>query len=215
MANIFDQRQERKEESFTPAVDNRPVKAQAGTLGKVVWYGSFIFLIPIISHVSTRNSLLEQQNAIQEAASGIDIQLTKRFDTLSKLYQQVKGYKEMEQSVFEEISRLRNLTNSGNTAANSAEIESLNQNIFSRLIAVVENYPDLKASKLFQELMDETINIEREIAASRRLYNSKVNRFNSQLFTWPSAVIADSLGLETIPLYSASKTQIQDVQMNF
>ncbi|WP_406613452.1 LemA family protein [Mycoplasma corogypsi] len=215
MANLYNQREVTDPQGFNPNVYNVPVNAKCGGFGKEIWYGSFIFIVPIFVHVSMRNALLREQNDINEAASLIDTQLQKRYDTLTKLVAQVKSYKEYEGSIMQEVTRLRSLIGQGSsTISNSREIESLNNSVFGRLMAISENYPELKASNAYEMLMRETTEIEREIAASRRLYNSKVNNFNQKLFIYPNSVAATSLGLSTAPLFAAAEEHKQDVKMD-
>ncbi|MFV8478144.1 LemA family protein [Mycoplasma sp. B6400] len=214
MSNLFNNSEVKNTEGLEPVADNIPVAAKASTGAKVVVYASFIFIIPVIWYIVRRNKFLRMQNEINEAASGIDTQLQKRSDTLNKIVLQVKSYKIHEEKVFEDVAKLRSLTLAGNTAANSQEIESLNNSIFGRLMAVGENYPELKADSLYKELMEETVYLERELAAARRLYNSKVNAFNMQIMTWPDNVVSSNMKLSTAPLFQASTKARQDVDMN-
>ncbi|MFV8413873.1 LemA family protein [Mycoplasma sp. Sp48II] len=214
MPNLFNNSEVKNPEGLEPVADNTPVVAKASTGAKVVVYASFILILPVIWYIVRRNKFLRMQNDINEAASGIDTQLQKRSDTLNKIVLQVKSYKIHEEKVFEDVAKLRSLTLAGNTAANSQEIESLNNSIFGRLMAVGENYPELKADSLYKELMEETVYLERELAAARRLYNSKVNAFNMQIMTWPDNVVASNMQLSTAPLFQASTKARQDVDMN-
>ncbi|MFV8470469.1 LemA family protein [Mycoplasma sp. AA7A] len=214
MSNLFNNSELKNPEGLEPVADNTEVAAKASTPAKVVVYASFIFIIPVIWYIVRRNKFLRMQNEINEAASGIDTQLQKRSDTLNKIVLQVKSYKIHEEKVFEDVAKLRSLTLAGNTAANSEEIESLNNSIFGRLMAVGENYPELKADGLYKELMEETVYLEREIAAARRLYNSKANAFNMQIMTWPDNVVSSNMKLSTVPLFQASAKARKDVDMN-
>lgn len=214
MANLFDQRNpEPQETEFNPVADNRAKGPKYGTAVKVIWYLSFLLIFPLIFHLVKRNSFFKMQNAINEASSGIDVQLAKRADTLTKLVDQVRSYKVHEASVFEDVAKYRNLVNAGNGVAHAEEIQKMNDSIFGRLMAVYENYPELKADKLYKELMDQTTYIERELAAARRLYNGKVNSFNTEIFMIPSSIVASTMGLVTAPLYRASSKQREDVSM--
>ncbi|SJZ52262.1 LemA family protein [Mycoplasmopsis verecunda] len=214
MANLFNNSEIKNPQGLEPVADNTPVKATASTGAKVMVYLSFLLIVPIFLYIIKRNNFLRTQNEINEKASLIDVQLQKRSDTLTKLVAQVKSYKIHEEKVFEDVARLRALTLSGNTAANSNEIESLNNSIFGRLMAVGENYPELKADSMYMNLMDETAYIEREIASARRLYNSTVNAFNMSIMTFPANVVAENMGLSTASLFQASTKARLDVDMN-
>ncbi|QCZ36469.1 LemA family protein [Mycoplasma nasistruthionis] len=214
MANLFDNTTVRNEEGFQPVADNRPVKATASLGAKIFIYASFILIFPIFWYIGKRNAFNRMQNQINNLASGIDVQLQKRSDTLGKLVQQVASYKNFEKEVFSDVAKLRSLTLQGNAIANSQEIDALNNSVFGRVMAVAENYPELKSSSLYMNLMDETTYIEREIAASRRLYNQKVTEFNQEIMVFPSNVPAAASGLSTAPLFQASVKSRQDVDMS-
>ncbi|MFL1058689.1 LemA family protein, partial [Mycoplasmopsis synoviae] len=94
------------------------------------------------------------QNEINENASLIQIQLAKRADTLTKLVEQVRSYKDFEKETYTEVAKLRNLTSQPSAVENGAEIERLNNSVFGRLMAVAENYTELKASSLYKDLME-------------------------------------------------------------
>ncbi|UUM20118.1 MULTISPECIES: LemA family protein [unclassified Mycoplasma] len=212
MSNLFDQNPTNTQE-FNPAADNRTIKVQAGFFGKFIFILLLIFSFGI-PYVIKKNKFLAMQNKINNSASGIDVQLTKRFDTLTKLADAVSAYKKQEEDMVNQFAQMRSLIYS-NPTANASQIESLNSSIFGRLIAVSENYPDLKSSNLFRELMDQSAYLEREIAAARRVYNMDVNEFNSSIFTWPNSVVASFEGLSTKPLYQASAAKREDVKFNF
>ncbi|TPE57547.1 LemA family protein [[Mycoplasma] falconis] len=216
MSNLFNNANTPEPKGFQPVADNSPKKAKSSTFGKIFLYFTFIFIFPIIWYVLRKNKLNRMQNEVNKQSSNIDVQLQKRFDTLNKLAAQVKSYKELEKSTQQEIARLRNLTNAGakNSIENSAEIENLNRSVFGRLIAVSESYPDLKASRLYEELMSESTYLERELEASRRLYNKVANDFNEQLFVYPTNVVASNMKLETMPLFVSDSKARQDVDMS-
>ncbi|QZE12416.1 LemA family protein [Mycoplasma sp. Ms02] len=214
MANLYDHSEQQDPNGFQPKPSNTRIQASAPAFLVVLMYISFILIIPIFWYVSKKNKLVSLQTSTNELASGIDIQLQKRADTLGKLVQQVASYKNFEKSTLENVAKMRTLSYSGNTAEYSEEIESLNKSVFGRLMAISENYPELKANTLYKELMDETTYIEREIAASRRLYNSKANQFNTEILTYFGNVPASAMKLSTLPLYQASVESRKDVDMS-
>lgn len=211
MADLFDQSRTNTNE-FNPGADNSKINAQSGTLGKVVYAFTLGLFTLGIHYVIKRNNFLRKQNEINNAASLIDVQLTKRHDTLVKLVDAVSGHQKFESDVYTNIAKMRSLINEG-ASQNSSEIEKLNSSIFGRLFAVAENYPQLKSNELYKELMEQSTYLEREISAARRIYNNHVNEYNQSLFTWPSSVIASSLKLTTKPLYQASSQQRNDVSL--
>lgn len=208
MANLVNPNNKTTEE-FNPNVDNTQRQAQAGAFGKVVWYFLFILIIPIFVHVAQRNSLLKTQMKINETASGIDVQLKKRRDTLVKLVDATKSYVKYEKSTLTELTKLRSSSFKG--GKDSAKLDSIS----AKILAVAENYPDLKVNSLIKETMEQAAYIEREIGAARRLYNSEVGYFNTSLFIWPNSIIAASMKLSTLPLFVASESDKEDVKLEF
>ncbi|UWD33884.1 LemA family protein [Mesomycoplasma molare] len=214
MSNIYNPRNE-DESGFEPKVDNSEKKAKVSIATKIIFWvlGTLFFLFAPIYFLVKRNNLNRMQNSINEASSTIDTQLAKRADTLIKLVDQVKSYKEYESSLLKDVTKLRTLINSNNTNYNREDIEQLSSKISRQISVAFESYPDLKASNLYETLMKESIYLEEEISAARRLYNSKVKSFNEQLFIFPASIVAESLNLTSMPLFKANIHQRQDVSM--
>lgn len=196
-------------QGFNPNVDNSEVNAKANTAGKVLTYLSFILIIPIFIYIGTRNRLVRLQMKINEASSGIDVQLKKRRDTLVKLVDASKSSMKFEKDVLTDITKLR--TSNGTGAQEDAKLNKLSARVF----ATFEAYPNLKTPENIGQLMSVAEDIEREISASRRLYNSYVNEFNTRLFTWPGSVIASAMHLVKLPLFAASEEDKKDVSLAF
>ncbi len=212
MSQLVNTRKQGNPEGFNPNVDNSAKYAKASTVGRIIWYILFILIFPIIIHVITKNALNRKQSEVNELASGIDVQLKKRRDTLVKLLEATKAYMKHEKTVLSDITKLRKMTIN---SENRAEVNSKTESALGRLLMVSENYPDLKANESINELMEQAAYLEREIAAARRLYNTSVRQFNQQLFAWPSNVPATELGLSTLPYFEASSTDKKDVEMKF
>ncbi|WP_027121609.1 LemA family protein [Mycoplasma leonicaptivi] len=212
MSNLFSQHENKNPEGMPIYADATMREVKSSTASVILFWVLGLFIFSGIYFLIKRNSFLKQQVEVNESASTIDTQLAKRADTLIKLVDQVKSYKEFESSALQNITRLRNLSNSG-TPESRNELNDLSNHVFGRLLAVSENYPDLKSSGLYKELMEQSTYIEREIAAARRLYNSKVTTFNSNIFSFPGSVVASSMHLTSLPVFVASQQQRQDVSM--
>ena len=212
MSQLVNTRKQGNPEGFNPNVDNSVKYAKAGTAGRIIWYVFFILIIPLIIHIMTKNSLNRKQSEVNELASGIDVQLKKRRDTLVKLLEATKAYMKHEKTVLSDVTKLRRMTIN---SENRAEVNSKTESALGRLLMVSENYPELKANESINELMEQAAYLEREIAAARRLYNTSVRQFNQQLFAWPSNVPSTELGLSTLPYFEASSTDKKDVEMKF
>lgn len=215
MANLYNQNNE-DTKGFDPKADASVIKVKNNTFVKVTWWIILGLLCPliigIVIWVKINNKLKRDQMAINEVASGIDIALTRRQETLSKLLDATKGYIEYEKGVLENVTRLR-AQKVENT--NWAELDSNLSGAFGRINVALENYPDLKASGLVKELTENATYLENELAASRRLYNRYVTEFNQEIITWPKSVHAEQKGYETFPVFKASEKQRQDVELKF
>ncbi len=213
MANSINPRAaERQRAGFNPTVDNTERKAEASGGAKAVLFASFILLFPIIWYVVKRNALNKLQQSINESAAGIDVQLQKRRDTLVKMYDAAKGYLKHEKDIHTMVAKVRS-TNVH--AGNRSEVNGQLNSAFSRLLATFEAYPDLKGNQVVNKLMDESAYIEREIGASRRLYNSYVTKFNQTLVQFPSSVVATGMNLVSFPLFQATVEATRDVKFDF
>ena len=215
MANIYDRN---PLESGTQIItDTSAKKAHASAGEQAFWWILFILLLPFFGGllwwwISKGNEFKRRMNRINELSGQIDTQLTKRHDTLTKLLGSVQGYADHEKGLLSDITKLRNMNIRPETRE---EATALSQDILGRLSVVVEQYPNIKANEQFNKLSDNIVLLEDEIAATRRFYNTEVNEFNSQLFTFPSNIKATSLRLETIQLFSADPAKKQDVVIKF
>ncbi|WGI36793.1 LemA family protein [Mesomycoplasma lagogenitalium] len=214
MSNLFNNREYNNPKGLEPAVDNLEKSPNCSVATKVIFwiFGTLLLFAGPIYYLVKRNKFLRIQNEINEAASGIDTQLAKRADTLIKLVDQVKSFKNFEKEILTDVTKMRSLMGQSGLS-NAQELQSLSNSVLGRLIAVSENYPELKSNQLYYELMNQTSYLEREIAASRRLYNSKVTAFNSEIFVWPANIVSSDMKLSTLPLFQASEIQRQDVSM--
>jgi LemA protein len=134
----------------------------------------------------------------EEAWSGIDVQLKRRADLVPNLIETVKGYAAHERGVLEEVTELRTKAQAvppGDVEARAKAESALSLGL-GRLLAVAENYPDLKASANFLELQRELANIESEIQMSRRYYNGAVRNLNTMVESVPSNLVANQFKFE-------------------
>ncbi len=135
------------------------------------------------------NSFIKLRNRVKEAFSTMDVYLKKRWDLIPNLVEVVKGYTKYESDVLEEIVKLRT---SYDKMSIPDKIDSNNQLVgeLSKIMAVAENYPDLKASQNFSDLTRQLSTIEDEIANSRKYYNAVVRNLNTKIEMFPSNIIA-------------------------
>ena len=154
-----------------------------------------VLLILLIFIFGTYNRLINLRNTITESWRNVDTELQRRYDLIPNLVEAVKGYARHEKEVFEEVTRARAVAvDSRGTPDSQAHDENVLVGALGRLFAVVEGYPDLKASRNFLHLQDELVNTEDRIQASRRFYNGNVRTFNNKVQMFPSNLIASAGG---------------------
>jgi LemA protein len=157
-----------------------------------------IVLIPIIFVIATYNTLVGLKNHIKDAWANIDTELKRRYELIPNLVNTVKGYAKHEQQTFQQITELRSkcIANTGNVAA-QCSTEQLLVGALQKLMAVVENYPQLKADTNFLQLQHELVNTEDRIQAARRFYNGNVRDYKNKCQMFPSSIIASMFGFES------------------
>ena len=170
-----------------------------------------LILIFVISWIAMSNGIKVASIKCDEALSGIDVALTKRYDVMTKMVDVVKGYQRHERETLTEIVQLRSGMSMADRQAVNGRMDLLSGQI--RLLA--ENYPELRSSQNFVELQRTIADVEEHLQASRRLYNANVTAYNTKLVTFPSSMVAGSLGAVKKEFFVADDVRRQDVKMNF
>src|SRR5438034_757917 len=153
-----------------------------------------LVVILVLVFIGVNNSMIGARNRCDEAWSGIDVQLKRRHDLVPNLVETVKGYATHEREVFEKTAQARAQAMAARTPAESSRAEGQLTQALTDLRAVAENYPELRATENFQKLQNELTEIEDEIQASRRIYNSNVQSYNTKIQIFPNSMIANSAG---------------------
>jgi len=173
-----------------------------------------VFLLPVIYVVLTYNTLVALRNHIRDAWANIDTELKRRYDLIPNLVAAVKGYAAHERDIFERVTQLRArcLASQGAPQEQAAD-ENLLVDALKRLLAVVENYPQLKADQHFLKLQRELVNTEDRIQAARRFFNGNVRDYRNKCETFPSSVIAGIFRFESQDYFSVrpSVREVPDV----
>jgi len=151
-----------------------------------------IVVILVIVLVATYNTLVTKRNQVRNAWAQIDVQLKRRYDLIPNLVETAKGYMKHERETLEAVTKARNLAQqAASTGAGArAKVEGELSSVLSRLLAVAENYPDLKANQNFLALQEELTSTENKIGFSRQFYNDSVLRYNNQTQVFPSNIVA-------------------------
>jgi LemA protein len=180
---------------------------------------NIIIIVAIVAVVlfawSTYNSLATGKVRIKEALSGIDVQLKRRIDLVPNLVSTVKGYAKHEKELFENVTKARTSLMGAKGAVEKAQSDNMLSSALKSLIAVSENYPDLKASKNFLELQQELSDIEAKIAYARQFFNTNVASYNSTLVNFPGSVIGNMFGFKQEDFFAATEAEKQSVEVKF
>ncbi|MBN1856156.1 MAG: LemA family protein [Dehalococcoidia bacterium] len=157
-----------------------------------------IVVILIVAFISIYNSLVRGRNQVKNAWAQIDVQLKRRYDLIPNLVETAKGYMKHERETLEAVTQARNLAQQSTSAGAGAraKVEGELSSALSRLLAVVENYPDLKANQNFLALQEELTSTENKIGFSRQFYNDSVLRYNNKTQEFPSNVVAGMTGFK-------------------
>ncbi len=150
-----------------------------------------ILVIGVLLFIGKRNSIIAARNRVDESWSGIDVQLKRRHDLVPNLVETVKGYAVHESQTFEKITKARAEAMSAQGVGETAKAEEKLSGALTDLRAVAENYPQLRATENFQQLSRNLSELEDEIQASRRIYNSNVQSYNTDIQQFPGSVIAN------------------------
>ncbi|MCA9379275.1 LemA family protein [Candidatus Dojkabacteria bacterium] len=146
--------------------------------------------------VGLYNSIQKLVVLVDEAWSGIDVQLKKRFDLIPNLVETVKGYAKHEEGIFTKVAELRSGMMKSQDPAELGKMEGELRSTLKTLFAVAENYPELKADQNFMKLQDSLQEIENELEGARRYYNGAVRDLNTKIVVFPNNIIAGFLNLK-------------------
>lgn len=153
---------------------------------------TFIIIVALVWAVVIFNKLVNDRNTSLAAWSDIDVQLKRRHDLIPKLVEAVKQYASYESSLLQSVTELRSQAKSIENIAKRENIERELQTQVHKLIAVAEDYPELKASQNFLELQKDISDVENDIQYARRYYNGAVRNINTRIDSFPDLIIARS-----------------------
>lgn len=172
--------------------------------GKGLIIGIVVILLLLIMPIfGSYNSLIVLEEQVSNSWSQIDNQLTRRGDLIPSLVETVKGYAQHEEAIFTEIADARSRLAGAGSPAERMDSENQLTGALSRLLAISENYPDLKADTNFRQLQDELAGTENRIAIARKDYNDSVTSFNSKVRRFPTVFFAGIMGFEQKTYFEA------------
>lgn len=163
----------------------------------------------------TYNSLVKTRNIVLEAFSTMDVYLKKRWDLVPNLVEVVKGYAKHEKETFMQITSLRTTSYDQLSAEKKINVnEQLTQGL-SKIMAIAENYPELKASQNFLDLSQNLARVEEDIANSRKYYNGAVRKMNTKVQMFPSNLVASMFGFKEYNMFEIETEEKQNVKVEF
>ena len=176
------------------------MRAADATLGVVLVVLVALLLWVIVVY----NNLVRGRNRVREAWSGIDVQLRRRGSLVPNLVETVRGYATHERGVFEEVARARSALQQAGGAAAAASANTALSQALGHLFAVVEAYPQLRASESFTSLQRDLGDVEDKIAFARQFYNRNVLEFNTRAETFPGNLVASTLGFSPAEFFEST-----------
>lgn len=182
----------------------------------MVWIILAIVVLLVIFIISIYNGLVRSRLKAKNAWSQIDVQLQRRFDLIPNLIEVVKGYMGHESDVLTKVTELRSSWANATTVGEKAELDNQLSGTLKTIMAISENYPDLKASQNFSELQEELRNTENKISFSRQFYNDSVTMYNTKLEVFPSNIIANMFNFKAEELFKVDSEEARkNVKVDF
>lgn len=169
------------------------------------------FIIILLIILLIYNSLIKARNKVKQAKSGIEVYLNQRFDLIPNLVECVKQYSKYEKEVLTEITELRSAYLKDSTNIKNAE--KIN-NKMNEIIALAEDFPELKASKQYLNLQRNLTKIESQLQAARRIYNLEVTNYNNKIETVPSNIVAKLFKFKNAELFQIEEYKRENVIIN-
>lgn len=174
-----------------------------------------IVLVIIMFVINTYNKLVILRNRVKDQWAQMDVQLKRRFDLIPNIVETVKGYAKHESETLEGVVKARNTFLSATTPEGEMEANSELTKAITKLFALTESYPELKANDNFLDLQKELNETEEKIASARQFYNDTVLKYNNKVETIPSNIVASIFKFKTESFFEATQTERENVQVKF
>lgn len=179
-----------------------------------------VILIAVIAivawYIVTMNWFRQTKVKVEEANSGIDVALTKRYDLLTKALASVKGYAKHEAETLSKVIGMRTGNINELSLDEKSKLNAQLSEVQRGINVVIEQYPQLKADTQFTLLQNQTADCEEQLQAARRVYNSNVSIFNQKRVTFPDSIVAKRIGFtQDLEFFKADEEKRQDVKFEF
>ena len=168
-----------------------------------------IIVIIVMYVISVHNNLVALRNRVKDQWAQIDVQLKRRFDLIPNLVETVKGYTKHESETLENVIKARNTYLSATTPEDQIKANNELSNFVTKLFALSESYPDLKANTNFMQLQNELKDVENKIASARQFYNDTVLQYNNKIEMFPSNIIAGMFNFKRETFFEAAAAEGQ------
>lgn len=172
---------------------------------------AIVVVILVGWYIGTSNKLNRAVVKIEEADSGIDVALTKRYDALTKMLEITKGYAKHEKETLGEVINLRK----GMSIAEKQDANNKMTETFGKINVLAEAYPELKSSENFKALQLSVADVEEHLQAARRLYNANISSYNQEIVSFPTSIVAGMKGFVKKEFFEADEAKKEDVKMEF
>ena len=181
-----------------------------------MWIALIIIAVLVVAIIGVYNNLVRLRQKVKNSWSQIDVQLQRRFDLIPNLVDTVKAYMKHEDEVLTKVAELRTSWANAGSIAEKANLDNELSGALKTIMAVSENYPDLKANQNFSELQQELQNTENKISFSRQFYNDSVTMYNTKLEVIPSNIIASMFNFKPEELFKVESEEARkNVKVDF
>lgn len=182
----------------------------------MVWIIVAIVVLIAIFIISIYNGLVRSKLKVENSWSQVDVQLQRRFDLIPNLVETVKGYMKHEEGTLAKVTELRSSWANANTVGEKADLDNKLTESLKTIMAISENYPELKANQNFSELQEELRNTENKISFARQFYNDSVTIYNTKLQVFPSNFVASMFHFSPEELFKAESDEARkNVKVDF
>ena len=174
-----------------------------------------VIVVIVLWVIMTYNNLVTLRNRVKDQWSQIDVQLKRRFDLIPNLVETIKGYAKHESETLENVVKARNSFLSAKTPEEEMKANTQLTGAMTKLFALSESYPDLKANTNFIDLQNELSGTEEKIASARQFYNDTVMSYNNKVDMIPSNIVASIFRFKREAFFEANSTERENVKVKF
>lgn len=174
-----------------------------------------VVAIIVLFVINTYNTLVGLRNKVKDQWAQIDVQLKRRFDLIPNLVETVKGYAKHESSTLEAVVKARNTYLSASTPEAQMKADGELTQAITKLFALSEAYPELKANENFKQLQSELTSTEDKISYARQFYNDTVMKYNNKIEMFPSNIVAGMFNFKTQAFFEVNEEERQNVKVQF